>query len=197
MQIQLPEAVAMKLADIHPYANNPRRITSEAVQAVKDSIERYGYVQPIALRKATLEVVVGHTRLRALQELGVEECQVYLLDITEQQAKEYRLVDNRTNEMSEWDHKSLVLELREWDAALLDAYFPDVSLEVGLITDALVTLDDTEKASDAVTSIKEARVDALVKVTCPSCFHAFQVKAASLPGLSQNDVDLMNARAQG
>jgi hypothetical protein len=197
MQIQLPEATMMAIEKIKPYENNPRRITAEAVQAVKQSIESYGYVQPIALHKATNEIVVGHTRYTALKELGVKEVQVYLLDITDEQARQYRLVDNRTNELSEWDHKSLVLELREWDEALLESYFPDVDLEVGMISDDEITQDEIDKASKNVATIKEAPITPVTKVTCPSCFHKFDVKSASLPGLSVADLDTLTVRAQG
>ena len=80
----LPEIATLKIDEIIPYENNPRRITPEAIEAVRASVERFGYVQPIALHKATREIVVGHTRFQALQKLGVKQVQVYLLDITEQ-----------------------------------------------------------------------------------------------------------------
>jgi len=192
----LPETVTMKLTEIVPYANNPRRITEEAINAVKQSIEKFGYVQPIALRKATNEIVVGHTRYNALKRLGVEEVQVYLLDISEEKAKQYRLVDNRTNELSEWDHKSLVLELREWDAQLLETYFPNIDLEIGQLKSMEVTQNQVDQAVTKATNVREASIDPLTKVICPDCDHSFKVKAASLPGITFSDLDKLRAQAQ-
>ena len=192
----LPEAVTMKLTDIIPYSNNPRRITEEAIEAVKQSIEKFGYVQPIALRKATNEIVVGHTRYQALQRLGVKEIEVYLLDIGEEKAKQYRLVDNRTNELSEWDHKSLVMELREWDAKLLEDYFPNIDLEIGQLKDMGMSQREVDRAVDKVANIREVQMDPLTKVVCPDCDHTFKVKAASLPGVTFNDLDKLRTQAQ-
>lgn len=194
--MELPETLTMRLEDIKPYENNPRRITPEAVAAVKQSIERYGYVQPIAVHKGTNEIVVGHTRYAALKELGVEEIGVYVLDITEEKAREYRLIDNKTSELSEWDHNSLVMELREWDQQLLESYFPDVDLEIGQLRDMEVTQDDVDEAVKSVSKIREAPPQPLVEVVCPSCFHTFKVKAASLPGLSHSDIDVLTSRAR-
>lgn len=192
----LPETVTMKLDDIVPYANNPRRITDEAIAAVKQSIEKFGYVQPIALRKATNEIVVGHTRFQALRQLGVGEIQVYLLDISEEKAKQYRLVDNRTNELSEWDHKSLVLELREWDKQLLEDYFPNVDLEIGQLKSMEVTQQDMDQAVTKAATVREVQLDPLTKVVCPDCDHTFKVKAASLPGITFSDLDKLRAQAK-
>ena len=192
----LPETVTMKLTDIKPYTNNPRRITEEAINAVKQSIEKFGYVQPIALRKATNEIVVGHTRYAALGRLGVEEVEVYLLDISEEKAKQYRLVDNRTNELSEWDHKSLVLELREWDTQLLESYFPNIDLEIGQLKSMEVTQNQVDQAVTKATNVREASIDPLTKVVCLDCDHTFKVKAASLPGISFSDLDKLRAQVR-
>lgn len=195
-EAMLPEVVTLKLSEIKPYENNPRKITEEAIEAVRESIEKFGYVQPIALLKGTNEIVVGHTRYQALQRLGVEEIQVYLLDISEEKAREYRLVDNRTHELTEWDHSSLVMELREWETGLLERYFPDVDLEIGLISNHEITADDMKRAKEEIEHVKDAPTVALVDVECPGCEHVFRVKAASLPGISYADLEELNARVR-
>src|SRR5690348_363088 len=104
--VALPKTRTLKVADIKPYFRNPRRITEEAVNAVAESIQRYGYVQPITVDSDNV-IIVGHTRHRALQKLGVKQVQVYVSDLSEEKAKEYRLIDNRTSEMTTWDHEAL------------------------------------------------------------------------------------------
>jgi hypothetical protein len=192
----LPETVTISMDEIVPYPNNPRRITEEAIEAVRQSIEKFGYVQPIALHKETKQIVVGHTRFQALQRLGVKEIEVYLLDISLEKAKEYRVIDNRLNELSEWDHRSLVLELREWDTQLLESYFPNIDLEIGQLKNMEVTQNQVDQAVTQATSVREASIDPLTKVVCPDCDHTFKVKAASLPGISFSDLDKLRAQVR-
>lgn len=191
MSVSLPETTTVPVADIKPYWRNPRRIPAEAVEAVAKSIEAYGYQQPIVVDK-DMVVIVGHTRLQALKKLGVTEIPIYISDLSEAKAKEYRLIDNRTGEMTSWDHSALVLELREFEVDLLESFFPDIDLEVGQIKDAMdVTNDDVAKAEQSIRKVKEAESILTTEVVCPSCFHSFPVRTDSLPGLSRNDLNGM------
>lgn len=188
-EVTLPETVTMNVKDIKPYWRNPRRIPQEAVDAVAESIERFGYAQPIAVDTENV-VIVGHTRLQAVQKLGWRKVPVYVLDLPEDKAKQYRLVDNRTAEMGDWDHDALVLELREFDTELLERFFSDVSLEIGQINDA-VTDQNVADAQAKVTTVNEADPRSMhtTEVVCPSCFHTFSVRTKSLPGLTYADMD--------
>jgi hypothetical protein len=187
--VELPELTVLPIGEIKPYPNNPRRIPKRAVDAVAESIDRYGYQQPIVVDSEYV-VIVGHTRLQALQKLGWTEVPVYVADLTEDQAKEYRLIDNRTGEMTAWDHAALVQELREFEQGLLDSYFPDIDLEIGAITEA-INASDVAAATSRVTSVTEANPvnTHTTQVVCPSCFHSFEVKTKSLPGLTFEDMN--------
>lgn len=192
--MKLPEATTMQVADIKPYENNPRRIPKDAVEAVKQSIKDYGYVQPIIVDTEGV-IVVGHTRHRAITELEYEEVPVYVMDLPEDKIKQYRLVDNKTGELSDWDMNALVIELREWEDELLSTYFPDIDLEIGMINEASkVTEEDMKAAEEKITRVGEATVQPLVEVVCPSCFHTFDVRASSLPGISYDDLAEMRER---
>ena len=96
--------------ELKPYPGNPRKIPRAAVNAVAASIERYGFRQPIVV-DADGVVIVGHTRLQAAQKLGMESVPVHEADLTPEQARAYRLADNRTNEFAAWDDEALTLEL--------------------------------------------------------------------------------------
>lgn len=191
--VDLPEVVTVPLAQIRPYWRNPRRIPPEAVAAVRSSIERYGYAQPIVV-DSDLVIVVGHTRYAALVEMGVEQVAVYVTDLPPDKVKEYRLVDNRTSEMTDWDHGALVVELREMELALIEQYFPDVKDEVTSITEALATEEDVARATQDVltTLVREPAPVPMTTVVCPACFHQFEVRTATLPGLSQEDLEEMD-----
>lgn len=192
--MKLPDMQTMRVADIKPYENNPRRIPKDAVEAVKQSISDYGYVQPIIVDTEGV-IVVGHTRHKAITELGLDEVPVYVMDLPEDKIRQYRLVDNKTGELSDWDMNALVIELREWEEELLSTYFPDIDLEVGMINEATkVTEEDMKAAEEKVKRVTEASTQPLVEVVCPSCFHSFDVRASSLPGISFDDLNDMRER---
>lgn len=97
---------------LKPYENNPRKFDDTVVQAVANSIERFGFRQPIVIRQG--EIIAGHVRLRAARLLGLAKVPVHVADdLTEEEARQYRLADNRLAELSRWDIGLLVGELKE------------------------------------------------------------------------------------
>lgn len=101
------------LSDIKPYERNPRIISQAAVDAVARSIQAYGFRQPIVVDKNGV-ILAGHTRYRAAQQLGMTEVPVvWQTDITDVQARGYRIADNKVAELSAWDRHALDAEVRE------------------------------------------------------------------------------------
>jgi site-specific DNA-methyltransferase (adenine-specific) len=192
----LPVTTTLPIEEIKPYWRNPRRIPPEAVAAVAKSIEDYGYQQPIVVDLENV-VIVGHTRLAALKSLGFTHVPVYVSDLPEDKAREYRLVDNRTSEMSSWDHTALVMELREWEQGLLSAYFPDIDLEIDQINSAMdVTQKDVDDATAKMLEVHGTGKVMTTQVVCPACFHTFEVRTDSLPGLSHQDMAELEALSE-
>lgn len=108
------ELTFMRMSDLKEYENNPRD-TSGAVDAVAESIRQCGYLSPIIIDEAGV-ILAGHTRYKALQKLGVEEIPVVMkTDLTEEQKKKYRILDNRVGELSYWDYEKLYEELEDLD----------------------------------------------------------------------------------
>lgn len=98
------------ISDVKPYANNPRD-NDRAVEALAKSIKSFGWQQPIVVDK-NMVVIVGHTRLKAAKKLGAEKVPVVIAEnLTDEQAKAYRLADNKTGENAVWDNKKLLEEL--------------------------------------------------------------------------------------
>jgi ParB-like chromosome segregation protein Spo0J len=192
-ELTLPDTITLPIGDIAPYWRNPRRITEQSVQAVATSIERYGYQQPIIVDRDHV-VIVGHTRLEALKKLGWKQVPVYVSDLSEEKAKEYRLIDNRTGEMTDWDHNALVMELREWEVGLLESFFPEVDLGIKEATASTdVTDDDLKDADRRIHAVTQANAltTHTTQVECPACFHTFEVRTKSLPGLTWDDLQGM------
>ena len=95
---------------IKPYKNNPREIPMESVQKVMNSIREFGNNQPIVVDNDNV-IVVGHTRWKALKQLGKAKAYVVKKELPKGQALAYRIMDNRSGEESKWSNKLLATEL--------------------------------------------------------------------------------------
>jgi DNA modification methylase len=101
-----------KVSDIRPYDNNPRD-NDAAVEAVARSIQEFGFRQPIVV-DAEGVIIVGHTRWKAAQKLGLETVPVHVAtDMTPAQARAYRIADNKVADLATWDMELLPIELSE------------------------------------------------------------------------------------
>jgi ParB-like chromosome segregation protein Spo0J len=104
---------------IKPYANNPR-VNDHAVDAVAASIREFGFRQPIVVDEQGV-IIVGHTRYKAALKLGLKKIPVHVAtDLTPAQIQAYRIADNKTGELADWDHDRLVQELAELEKAAFD-----------------------------------------------------------------------------
>lgn len=106
------EAVDVKLRDIIPYENNPRR-NEKAVDAVVNSIKQFGFKNPIIVDE-NMVIISGHTRRLAALKLSMETVPVIIAkDLTEEQVRAFRLADNRVASFSSWDEEKLKKEIGE------------------------------------------------------------------------------------
>ena len=112
----------MLVKDIVPYERNTKKHDKTQINNVAESIKQYGFVQPIVIDKNNT-VVIGHCRLLAAKQLKMKEVPcVCVEDLTEEQVKALRIVDNKSNE-SEWDFDFLPDELAEIDLSAFDFDF--------------------------------------------------------------------------
>lgn len=127
----------MKLEELIPYENNPRN-NDEAVADVVASIQQCEDLDPIEVDEDFV-ILSGHTRLKALEQLGYEETDVMIYTgLTEQQKKKYRLLANKTGEKAGWDFTKLQEELDGMDFDGFDFGFGtdgDIDID-NLFTDA-------------------------------------------------------------
>lgn len=104
--------------ELIPYKRNPRK-NDAAVDAVAESIKAFGFRNPIIVDGDGV-VIAGHTRLKAAKKLGLKTVPVICADdLTPEQAKAFRLVDNKTAELAEWDIELLDIELADIDMDML------------------------------------------------------------------------------
>ena len=124
----------LPLEDIIPYEKNARK-NDDAVPVVMESIRQCEYIAPIIVDEDNV-ILAGHTRWKALKKLVNEDKKYSKIDVikvtglTEEQKKKYRLLDNKTNEIAQWDFELLPDELEGLDFGDLGYLFDiETSLE--------------------------------------------------------------------
>lgn len=143
----------MKLEDLVPYENNPRK-NDEAVADVVASIQQCEDLDPIEVDEDFV-ILSGHTRLKALEQLGYDETDVMIYTgLTEQQKKKYRLLANKTGEKANWDWDLLSQELESVDFEGFD---------FGFVIPEELNWDDVPELKD---NYKETEDELL---ECPFC----------------------------
>ncbi len=113
------EIVLKSVSEIKPYDRNPR-VNDGAVAAVMASLKEFGFRQPLVV-DSDMILIVGHTRWKAAQKLGLEQVPVHIArDLTVAQVKALRIADNQTATIAEWDFELLPLELGELESLEFD-----------------------------------------------------------------------------
>lgn len=117
----------VSLQDLKPYYNNPRD-NAGAVPAVIESFKRYGFIKPIICDKDSV-IIAGHTRYIAAFQLGLQQVPVVYSDMNEENAKLFRIADNKLAEKSEFDETKLLEELKALQVPenLQAFFFEDIS----------------------------------------------------------------------
>jgi len=104
------ELVRVQLSQLKEYPNNPR-YNDDAIDAVEASIDQVGDITPIIVDE-NYQILAGHTRRSALYDMGVDETDVIVIrGMTDEQKRKFRLLDNKTAEIAEWDLDMLQEEL--------------------------------------------------------------------------------------
>lgn len=143
----------IKITELKPYENNPR-INDNAVEAVANSIREFGFKVPVVIDKDKV-IVAGHTRIKAAEMLGIEKVPCIIADdLTPDQIKAFRLVDNKTSELATWDFQALLEERQGIDIDLTQFGFGSIDdVEI----DDFFVENNAEKTQDKKT------------IVCPHC----------------------------
>lgn len=124
MQIQ-----EIEINDLKEYEENPR-INDSGVDAVAESIKEFGFKVPIIVDNNNV-IVAGHTRLKAAKKLGLSKVPCIIADdLTTDQLKAFRIADNKTAELSEWDIEKLLSEIKDIDLDMTQYGFTDEELKL-------------------------------------------------------------------
>ena len=141
-----PKIVMMAIEDIKPYQKNPR-FNDNAVNSVANSIKEFGFKVPIVVDKNNV-IVNGHTRYKASKQLGLSEVPVIVAsDLTDAQIKAFRIADNKTGELADWNMDLLGAELQ----GITDFDFEDFGfneLELMMLTEDIEPEDFDKEMVD-------------------------------------------------
>ena len=154
--------VQLKLTDLKPAPYNPRDITDAAFEGLKESIRKFGFVDPLVMNTRTGLLVGGHQRLKAAQALEMETVPVVQVDLSEVEEKALNITLNN-HKIS--GHYTDVLQ------DLLSEIADDLGEELmaGLKLDDLVLEDGWETDIDRAEKTEESdeRAPAVIKIKCP------------------------------
>jgi len=106
-----------KIADLIPAPYNPRQSTAKQEKHLKESLEKFGLVEPIIFNKQTGYIVGGHFRVRELKKLGIKEIECVIVDLNEADEKELNIRLNANTGSWDWDTLANdweVVDLEKW-----------------------------------------------------------------------------------
>lgn len=141
--------VELSINELIPYENNPRK-NDEAVQYVANSIKEFGFKVPIVIDKDHV-IVAGHTRYKASKQLGLEKVPCIIADdLTDEQIKAFRLADNKTGELANWDFDLLDSELFDIQDIDMDLFGFNQDITIGEEFGSEIEYSDSEKTKFVV-----------------------------------------------
>ena len=127
---------------IKPYRNNAKRHTDTQIANVAESIRQFGWAQPIVVDR-DYTIIIGHCRYSAAKRLGLTTVPVVVAaDLTDEQVRKLRNLDNKLNE-SEWDLDLLKDDILGLD---FDGFDIDWGIEEEAITD--IVEDDAPEVDE-------------------------------------------------
>ena len=98
----MAKTVPMKIDELLPYQRNQKDHPETQVRNLANSLRRFGWVQPVVIDERNV-IVIGHGRVLGAKLLGLTEAPVArTVDLTEDEIRELRIIDNKLNE-SEWN----------------------------------------------------------------------------------------------
>ena len=128
-----------KPSEISPYANNSRTHSDQQVQQIAASITEFGFSNPILISNAD-EIIAGHGRLQAAEQLGLAEVPTIKLgQLTDEQRRAYVIADNQIALNAGWD---LQLLQKEVDALLQAGFDTELLALPDLLLDPAEGLAD-------------------------------------------------------
>jgi hypothetical protein len=154
-----------KVSDLKFYPGNPRTMSKSVLEKLKKSILEFGIVEPLVINPEN-EVIGGNQRLKALQELGIEEVDCVVVDLPKQKEKALNLALNKIT--GEFDFELL--------KGFLDGLDGEVIELTGFEKTEIDKLFDVDLDFDVSDAGNKAQSEKNTKVQCPKCGFSWSLK---------------------
>ena len=155
--------VEKKINELIPYENNPRR-NDKTVEPLMESIKQYGFLVPLVVDKNNV-IIAGHTRYKAAKKLNMKTVPTVVADdLSEEETKAFRIIDNKVAEETSWDFEKLNKEIKKFSEETIETYnLSDLVTEYEDLTDYFIPSEPKEK-------IPQKR-----EYICPFCGKTFYI----------------------
>jgi ParB-like chromosome segregation protein Spo0J len=145
-------------AALQPRATNPRTHSKKQIRQIANSIERFGFNNPVLIDRAG-GIVAGHGRVEAAKLIGLENVPtIRLEDLTEDEVRAYVIADNRLAELAGWDGEILAIELQglaeldlDFDLTITGFETPEIDILIGELDAA-----EEDDPADEVPEVSDA-----------------------------------------
>lgn len=142
------------IGDIKPYEKNPKQHTAESTKKIADSIQKFGWQQPIVVDEDNV-IIIGHGRYLAATSLGLKTVPVKkATGLSEAKVKALRIADNKLPTFAAWDSELLTEELNSVFnemQSVSDTFFSEEEYSI-LLLDNSYSMSVQETKSSAASS---------------------------------------------
>lgn len=178
----------VKLKDVKPMPDNPRAIKDVNLAALKLSMERFGYVEPIVYNKTTGHIVGGHQRYSVLEAEGVEEVTMVVVELSKDEEMAANITLNNPEIEGDWDDTAADL-MGQVESAAPELYG---ALRIGELRDFVESMKPKESKENYEDSNEEVDLDDMAKefdTQCPCCKFEWKIDAkdVSVEGQEQEE----------
>lgn len=145
------EIVTLPVGQVQEWERNARIHTRKNLEALKQSLKKYGQTKPILVQKSSMRIIAGNGTYQAIIALGWETVDCRILDLNDSDSKALMIADNRIGDLSMWDEKNLLdaLQSIKDDGNLELAGYDDVEF------DKMLSFKDKDVFKDLKESPKE------------------------------------------
>lgn len=160
----------LPLKDLAPYYRNPR---VGNVDAIAESLKVHGQYRAIVVNEGTqtgrrMEILAGNHTAQAARKLKWADIDAHVIDVDDVQAAKIVAVDNRTNDIAEYDKEALLALLTDLPDLEGTGYRLD---DLDTLRDAL----DSEVPEFGEDEDAQGTLDATQPKECPSCHYQWKV----------------------
>ena len=158
-KIKVGQSVQVRLNDLVPYPQNPRR---GDIKAIAESLAYHGQFKPIVVNKSNNQILAGNHTYKAAKRLGWKTISVVYVDVDAEEARRIMLADNRLNDLAHYNEPMLATILETFKDNFEGTGFNEGDLKAleKIIDKDAEPLDAGDKPVDSLKDDPEIKISA-------------------------------------